>query len=96
MAGQSGMPSLLNVLKSERDIFLAENAALPPDEIQRLWEIRKEEFLAVLDGRAPTRPTNLDSTPKERKQQHVSQAASFPTSIPTTGRRDSVCLNTLT
>ena len=70
------MPSLLNVLKSERDIFLAENAALPPDKIQRLWQIRKEEFVAVLDGRAPTRPTNLDSTPKERKQQHVSQAAS--------------------
>lgn len=95
MAGQSGTPSLLNVLKSERDIFLAENAALPPDEIQRLWEIRKAEFLAVLDGKAPTRPTNLDSTPKERKQ-HVSQAASLPTSIPTTGRRDSVRLNTLT
>jgi hypothetical protein len=85
--------SILDVLKSEREAFFAEHASLSPGQIQRLWETRKTDILAVLDGQAPIRPSNTNSTPKQRNQQHVSQAASHPIPIPKPARRTSVWLD---
>ena len=94
MANQSAMPSLLDVLKSERNAFFAENAALPSDEIQRRWETRTTVIMSVLHGRAPTSHVDLDLVPKQRPQQHANHAPSKPIPIPGSSTRTSVWLPT--